>query len=138
MLRFECQSGCSKCCEVSGFVYLTEADVSRAAAFLGLEQAEFESRYVFRTRHSRRLRKPRQRGKQCPFLEAGGCSIHPVKPVQCRLFPFWPELVEDRAAWQQTATWCPGIGQGPLIQIGKAMEQASEMKTAYPDAYPEG
>jgi Fe-S-cluster containining protein len=138
MLRFECQPGCSKCCDVSGFVYLTEQDVTRAAAFLGLEQAEFESRYVFRTRHSRRLRKPRQRRKQCPFLDSGGCSIHPVKPVQCRLFPFWPELVEDRGAWLQTATWCPGIGQGPLIQIGNAMELASEMKTAYPDAYPEG
>lgn len=122
---------------MSGYVYLTEDDVTNAAAHLGMPQADFEATYIYRTRHSRRIRKPRAKGKQCPFLGAEGCEIHPVKPVQCRLFPFWPELVEDRKAWTKTATWCPGIGQGKLIQIGTALEVASEMRTAYPDAYPD-
>lgn len=134
-LRFTCQPGCSKCCEVSGYVYLTESDVENAAKYLQLPQAEFEGKYIYRTRHMRRIRKPRGKNKQCPFLADGGCSIHPVKPVQCRLFPFWPELVEDRKAWSQTATWCPGIGQGPLIQIGTAMELANQMRQHYPDTY---
>lgn len=133
-LRFTCQTGCTKCCEVSGYVYLTEADVERAAVHLGLEQAAFEAKYIFRTKHLRRIRKPRG-GRQCPFLASGGCSIHPVKPVQCRLFPFWPELVEDRRAWRRTAKWCPGIGQGPLIQIGTAVETANEMRREYPEVY---
>ncbi len=135
MLRFACQSGCSKCCEVSGYVYLTEDDIGRITAFLGLSREDFERRYVYRTRHQRRLRKPRGKGRECPFLKDFLCSIHPVKPVQCRLFPFWPELVEDRAAWGQTARWCPGIGQGPLIQIGTALETSDEMRTAYPEMY---
>ncbi len=135
MLRFSCQPGCSKCCEVSGFVYLTEADISRIAVHLGLAEDEFERAYVYRTRHQRRLRKPRGKDRQCPFLRDSLCSIHAVKPVQCRLFPFWPELVSDRRAWGETGRWCPGIGQGPLIQIGTALEIADEMRTAYPEAY---
>jgi hypothetical protein len=65
----------------------------------------------------------------------GGCSIHPAKPTQCRLFPFWPELLESPSAWVLTAQRCPGIGAGPLIQIGTAHETASEMKRAYPSMY---
>jgi Fe-S-cluster containining protein len=97
---------------------------------------EFEARYVYRTKYTRRLRKPGN-GAQCHFLASGRCSIHKVKPVQCRLFPFWPELVGDRKAWARTGKWCPGIGVGKLIQIGTAMEIASEMNRAYPDMYEE-
>jgi Fe-S-cluster containining protein len=135
-IRFTCQKGCTKCCEVKGYVYLTENDVSAAAKHLGLPQADFESQFIYRTKHMRRIRKPRGT-KQCPFLEAGGCSIHPVKPVQCRLFPYWPELVEDRKAWARTGKWCPGIGVGKLVQIGTAVEKANEMRVAYPEVYEE-
>ncbi|HEX4230583.1 MAG TPA: YkgJ family cysteine cluster protein [Bryobacteraceae bacterium] len=132
-LRFACQRGCTKCCEVRGFVYLTEDDLRHAAAFLGMTAVGFEAKYVVRFRHLLRLRKPRN--AQCHFLLGGGCSIHPVKPTQCRLFPFWPELVDDREAWQETGRSCPGIDKGELIQIGTACETAGEMKRAYPTMY---
>jgi Fe-S-cluster containining protein len=132
-LRFACQRGCTNCCNVEGFVYLTEEDLRRAARYLGLSPEEFEKRYVYRTRRRLRLRKPRH--AQCHFLLEDGCSIHPVKPTQCRLFPFWPELVEDAGAWKATAVRCPGIGKGPLIQIGTALETADEMRRAYPALY---
>ena len=132
-IRFSCQPGCTNCCDRQGYVYLTEDDLVRAAGFVGLTPAEFESRYVYRTRHILRLRKPRN--KQCHFLNADGCGIHPAKPTQCRLFPFWPELIERPSAWVATSRYCPGIGTGPLIQIGTALEQAEHMKTAYPEMY---
>jgi Fe-S-cluster containining protein len=132
-LRFECQPGCTECCRQPGFVYLTEEDVVRAAAFLGIPAKVFEHRYVFRTRHRRRLRTPRE--GRCHFLRADGCSIHPAKPTQCRIFPFWPELVESRREWKKTAGYCPGIGKGPLIQIENARDQAEEMRLAYPELY---
>jgi len=133
-LRFECQPGCTECCRQKGFVYLTEADIARAAAFLNLEAAEFERRYVFRTRNRTRLRVPRD--ATCSFLHEGGCSIHPAKPTQCGIFPFWPELVESRREWLKVArAYCPGIGKGPLIQIEVARAQAEEMRAAYPGLY---
>lgn len=132
-LRFACIPGCTNCCEQRGYVYLTEDDRLRAAAFLNLSPEEFEARYLYRTKQLLRLRKPP--GKQCHFLISGACSIHPAKPTQCRLFPFWPELVHDREEWQRTASYCPGIGTGPLIQIGTAVETAEVMKQAYPTIY---
>lgn len=118
---------------MEGYVYITEQDLKNAAGQLGLTPAEFEKKYVYRTRHLLRLRKPRDR--QCHFLLHGGCSIHENKPTQCRLFPFWPELLESRKEWEKTGRRCPGIGKGRLIQIGTAHETASEMKLAYPSMY---
>jgi Fe-S-cluster containining protein len=140
-VRFTCQPGCIACCDQDGFVYLTETDLVRAAKFTGTSPSAFEKKYVYRTRHQMRFRKPRDR--QCPFLVTegeshgtqGGCSIHPAKPTQCRTFPFWPELVEDPRAWKRTARFCPGIGKGPLIQIGTAMEMAEEQRSGYPEMY---
>ncbi len=69
-----------------GFVYLTEADAERIAEYLGLSARAFAKRYCYRTRRQLRLRVPRE--AQCHFLRDGGCSIHAVKPTQCRIFPF--------------------------------------------------
>jgi Fe-S-cluster containining protein len=132
-LRFECQQGCTNCCTQQGFVYLTEADLTRIAKHLRMTPAEFERRYVYRTKRRLRLRVPRH--VQCPFLRDGGCSIHSVKPVQCRIFPFWPELVDDKREWRKTAAWCPGIGKGELVQIETARKLAAEMRTSYPSMY---
>ena len=132
-LRFACIPGCTRCCSRPGVVYLTESDLIRAAKFVGLSRELFEERYVCRSPHRLRLR-PARRG-QCPFLESAGCAIHPCKPVQCRLFPFWPELVSSPQAWAETARLCPGIGTGPVFRIGTALEIAHEMTTAYPALY---
>src|SRR5579864_7067372 len=132
-LRFECQRGCTNCCQQKGFVYLTEDDLTRIAQYLGMKPAEFERIYVYRTSRLLRLRVPRE--TQCHFLREGGCSIHPVKPTQCRIFPFWPELVESRREWKKTARYCPGMGKGPLIQISVAQAQASEMRVGYHGLY---
>jgi uncharacterized protein len=132
-LRFECQPGCTECCRRRGFVYLTEPDLMRAAAFLGMTPEAFEKQYVYRTRRLLRLRTPRD--SRCHFLRGNGCSIHPAKPTQCRIFPFWPELVESRREWRKTAAYCPGIGKGPLVQIETARLEAAEMRESYPGLY---
>src|SRR5215470_11055878 len=106
-LRFACQPGCTRCCDMEGLVYLSEDDLKRAAKFVGMTARAFERKYVYRTAHQMRFRKPPDR--QCPFLEEHGCSIHPAKPTQCRTFPFWPETIERKATWEVTARYCPGI-----------------------------
>jgi Fe-S-cluster containining protein len=132
-VRFQCQPGCTNCCRQQGFVYLTESDLVRIARYLGLAAAEFERHYVYRTKRRLRLRVPRR--SQCHFLLGNGCSIHSVKPAQCRIFPYWPELVDDKREWKKTAAWCPGIGQGELVQIETARERAEEMRESYPEMY---
>ena len=58
---------------------MNEADVSRAAEFLGLTPEEFERKYVYRTARRMRLRVPKQ--ANCHFLDGDRCSIHPSTPV---------------------------------------------------------
>lgn len=131
--RFECQPGCTLCCDKEGWVYLTEADVARISAYLGLSLEEFEKRHLYRTKNRARLRVPKQ--ANCSFLKDGGCSIHAVKPTQCRTFPYWPEILESDRAWNVTGGWCPGIGQGPLVNIEIANAQSEEMRREYPFFY---
>ena len=132
-MRFECQTGCTKCCEQQGFVYLMESDIPRLAGFLGMPVAGFEERYVYRTRNLRRLRVPRH--AHCEFLKDGGCSVHAAKPFQCATFPYWPDLVGNTKNWHKTGEWCPGIGKGELVQIQVARAIAQEMRVAHPMLY---
>lgn len=132
-LRFSCQPNCSNCCQMEGEVYLSEGDLRKAAAFLRLGPEEFEAQFVIRTRSQLRLRKPE--GRQCYFHQNNCCAIHPAKPTQCRAFPFWPELLEDSAAWEEAARYCLGMNRGELIQIDAAQAVAAEMREAYPAMY---
>jgi len=134
-LRFECQPGCTVCCTQQGFVYITDRDAQRIAEYLGLSPEAFEREYCYRTLKQLRLRVPRD--ARCHFLREDGCSIHPVKPAQCRIFPFWPELLDSPAEWRKTARYCPGIGQGRLIRIKSARKQSQEMRQLYPAMYEE-
>ncbi len=127
-LRFSCQPGCTACCDQRGYVYLTEEDLLRAAAFVGMSPADFEARYIYRTRRFLRFRKPPR--SQCHFLVGHGCAIHPAKPTQCRTFPFWPDLVENEDEWIETARYCPGIGTGDFVPLEVVERSLAEMREA--------
>jgi Fe-S-cluster containining protein len=129
--RFECQRGCTNCCTQSGHVFVTEEDIVRIAAYLGLERTAFEKRYVYRSKYGARLTIPGPHS--CHFLVEGGCSIHEVKPLQCRVFPYWPESVATRSAWKSLRRYCPGVGVGALVQIRTVREQAQAYQDAFPD-----
>ena len=130
-IRFTCQPGCTNCCNQKGYVYLTEADVTRAAAFLEIPQELFEKRFIYRSRRLIRLRKPLR--SQCHFLRTGACSIHPAKPTQCRTFPFWPDLLVDEEDWKATKAYCPGIGVGNFVPLAEVERSLAEMRAADED-----
>lgn len=129
--RFECQAGCTNCCTQKGHVYLSEEDIGRIAGFLGMEREAFEAQYVTRKEEYPRLKM--RLAQDCYFLREGGCSIHEVKPLQCRVFPYWPENVGTRAAWQGLRKYCPGVGVGQLVQIERVRAEAEAYREAFPD-----
>jgi Fe-S-cluster containining protein len=52
----------------------------------------------------------------CVFYDRQqGCTIYPVRPRQCRTWPFWESTVLTPAAWKKTCEKCPGAGTGELI-----------------------
>ena len=135
-MRFQCQPGCIECCEQPGHIYLSSSDVARLSRHLKLTQAEFHRQYVCGTKGRERLRKPR--AKQCPFLLSDGCGVHVAKPLQCKAFPFWPEILDKASERRDAAAYCPGLGKGPLVNIRVARRVANQMLREYPDIYQPG
>jgi len=134
-LHFSC-TACGNCCQLDGGkVFLTEDEVNRAAEYLGMSIDEFIATYIraIVEQESYVLRDGEK--DCCIFLEDQKCNIYPVRPMQCRTFPFWPENVKSLYRWKIVAEDCPGIGQGRLytaeeindvLKNRKTVEQVSE------------
>ena len=56
-------------------------------------------------------------GPACPFLDGARCTVYEARPAQCGSFPFWPENVKSRKAWDDLAAFCPGVGQGDFVPL---------------------
>jgi len=41
-----------------------------------------------------------------------GCAIYPVRPLQCRTWPFWESNLSDKRMWELASKKCPGMGCG--------------------------
>lgn len=108
--RFECTL-CGRCCRRPGVVVIEPDELVRIAHSLQIGADAVVQRYgLSATERGFWLELD---GVACPFLLDDRCSIHEIKPRQCRTYPFWPEIVGDDAAWQAEAEHCPGIGRGP-------------------------
>jgi Fe-S-cluster containining protein len=62
------------------------------------------------------LTESRQNG-DCVFLERKkgeirGCKIYPVRPLQCRTWPFWSYNLDSPGRWAEAAENCPGMNNG--------------------------
>jgi len=83
---FECQR-CTACCRWPGQVRLTNAEITRLAAFKGLGEADFIQQFT-RLRWDRGgLALQEKPDGGCVFLDGDDCSVQAVKPQQCRDFP---------------------------------------------------
>lgn len=117
MINFECQ-GSGKCCVSNGkngFVFLTPKDTQRLVDFLGQKRESFAREDDFDwTRFSKTKKRVWHINNPsgfCRFLKLGKCSVYSARPQQCRTWPFYPEQLEPKA-WNETARFCPGIGEG--------------------------
>lgn len=113
-LRFRC-TRCGDCCTgAPGFVWVTEAELAALAAFRGESLEEVRGLYTKWTERGHSLRE--KLNGDCVFFDRKeGCTVYPVRPAQCRTWPFWESNVETVQAWEKTCAVCPGSGQGDLI-----------------------
>jgi Fe-S-cluster containining protein len=119
-LRFSC-TRCSSCCRhESGFVYLSENDLSRLANELEMDYTSFIEtwcRWVPFERDTERLSLKEKSSFDCIlWSNEGGCMVYNARPLQCRAFPFWESIMCSLEAWKTTGTECPGINTGGLHQ----------------------
>jgi Fe-S-cluster containining protein len=70
--------------------------------------------------------------KDCIFLrEIDGkkrCVIYPVRPSQCRSWPFWARNLASPDAWNKAGQKCGGINRGKLYSFEEIQEIKSEKK----------
>jgi Fe-S-cluster containining protein len=117
-LSFACHQ-CNNCCRGAqpGYVYVSPQQIERAAHFLELGIRAFKKKFVTKDEEGDPVFHMKPNG-DCIFWDEG-CTIYPVRPRQCRTFPFWPENLESRQAWQELKQFCHGIDEGRLYPVSE-------------------
>jgi Fe-S-cluster containining protein len=110
-ILFEC-SQCGKCCNgAPGIIIVLENEIGSIADFLEIERQVFIERCLYPYSDNFSIRED-DTGR-CIFFE-NGCSIYPVRPLQCRTFPFWFTNLRSETEWVRVLKSCPGTGKGKL------------------------
>jgi len=102
---FQCRK-CGECCKGYGGTYLTSSDIDNISRFINSDPKKFVDRYCSLS-GQRPVLAQREDG-YCIFWDRL-CTIHPVKPLMCRKWPFLESILIDPANWLIMADSCPGI-----------------------------
>ncbi len=119
-LHFECQK-CGACCAGpdEGYIWITNTEIKLVADFLKISVGDLRKKYLKRSGlRTTIIEQPAT--KDCIFLrDIDGrkqCIIYPVRPSQCRSWPFWQDNIACPDNWNRTAQKCPGINRGRLYE----------------------
>lgn len=114
-LRFKCTE-CGQCCTgAPGFVWVTDEEIEKIANFLKLSIQEFTKTFLRKVDGRVSLREM-PKSFDCVFLRNKRCSIYPVRPTQCKTFPWWSTMLSSEEAWREAAGWCEGISEeAPVV-----------------------
>ncbi|MDZ7699508.1 MAG: YkgJ family cysteine cluster protein [Deltaproteobacteria bacterium] len=109
MKAFECRM-CGECCYGEGGIYLSRNEQERLARFLSISREDLFSGYL----EERNGRVYIRVGADnfCIFYRKGvGCTIHPVKPERCALWPYYPANITDEDTWVLAKLACRGLNR---------------------------
>ena len=129
-LHFECEQ-CGRCCTGEpGYVWVSRYDLGLIAKFLKMSEEDL------RAGHCRRvglrvslIEKP---NGNCTFLANGkeerGCRIYPLRPLQCRTWPFWNINLASQNSWNETAVKCCGMNKGKAHSFEEIQAERTRKK----------
>ena len=105
---------CGACCRIKdGIVRVSDAEIARIAAFLGMDEADFIANETEVAPDRKGLMLKSLADGSCAYLTSGNlCRINPVKPDKCRTFPYeWtnPDSADVCPAIRQMAPTCAKI-----------------------------
>jgi Fe-S-cluster containining protein len=130
-LSFSC-TRCSTCCRYeSGYVFLSETDVSRLAAECKLTIDQFITtycRWIPSASKFERLSLKEKANLDCIFWNSG-CQVYDSRPLQCKSFPFWPDTLALKESWERTGASCPGIDRGKLFSMDEIEALLKQQKS---------
>ena len=119
-LCFDC-TRCGDCCIApEGYhVFLCGDETEAIRGYLGLSAGWFRRRYLVRLADGELVAAAEADGR-CVFLQPdGSCRVYPVRPLQCRTYPFWPEVLASRRSWLREGHRCEGINRGREVSPGR-------------------
>lgn len=94
---------CSLCCRAYS-IRVNPYETARLARFLGISTGEFLAKHT----QSEGIELRRDADFTCSFLGPEGCSVHPARPMVCRLYPLGRHL--DANARETFSTLSPQPG----------------------------
>ena len=120
-LSFECID-CGNCCSGEpGYVWATKEEIRRIAKFLGRTDGWLGGEHLRRV--TLRYSLTERPNGDCIFLKrAGGrslCVIYPVRPLQCRTWPFWTQNLRSADTWNEAHKKCPGMNLGQHYDLAQ-------------------
>ncbi|WP_457606207.1 YkgJ family cysteine cluster protein [Nitratifractor sp.] len=103
-----CQGGC--CRGESGYIWAKVPEIEAMSEFLGMRLEDFAKIYLKKVGHRYSLVEKRlgEDDYACIFFDESKsrCTIYPVRPRQCRTFPFWEQFKGNE---EEVRRECPGI-----------------------------
>lgn len=123
-LRFT-RTQCGNCCTgAEGYVWVNQSEMRAIAAFLGRRDGRLTREHVRKVGIRFSLTEDPETG-DCCFLKTTPqgrriCGIYPLRPLQCRTWPFWETNLASIDTWNAAAGECPGMNHGrrhDLVQI---------------------
>jgi Fe-S-cluster containining protein len=92
-------------------VWVSDRDILAIAEFLGMGVEEFARQYLRQL--SGGISLTEHANYDCIFLDRTGgkaaCRIYPVRPTQCRTWPFWKQNIKSEQHWRNASQRCPGM-----------------------------
>lgn len=106
-----CEACGGHCCRgESGYIWVKYSEIEQIASYLELEIENFATMYLRKVKHRYSLveKKLAEDDYACIFFDdtKRRCSIYPVRPLQCRTFPFWEQFKQNE---EEVRKECPGI-----------------------------
>ncbi len=106
-----CEACGGKCCRgESGYIWAKYQEIVDMAAYLEMRVEDFATMYLRKVKHRYSLTEKRlgEDDYACVFFDEtkARCTIYPVRPSQCRTFPFWEQFKQNE---QEVRDECPGI-----------------------------
>jgi Fe-S-cluster containining protein len=130
-LSFSCTQ-CGNCCTgAPGYVWISDVEIGRMAEYLKISREEVIDQYCRRVGNKISLQERRtaEGNYDCIFLEerrtgVSGppkrtCTVYPVRPLQCRTWPFWDGNLMSRENWERASKRCPGMDRGKPHSLKK-------------------
>ena len=129
-LHFRCEQ-CGQCCTGDpGYVWVSRYELGLIAKFLKLSEIDLRAGHIRRV--GLRLSLKERPNGDCTFLEDGKggrvCKIYPVRPLQCRTWPFWNVNLSSQNSWNQAGVKCRGINKGEFHSFEQIEAQRGRKK----------